>query len=230
VGLSNAVNLIDGVDGLAGGVSVLAILFYAIIFITLSDTGAVSLLCLCLAASVLGFLVFNLPVHREKAVDDCGKTEEVFRAKIIMGDGGSQFLGCTIAILPLIGRGGTVSESIPLFYAAALLLIPILDTTSAVWRRLREGRSIFSPDKAHIHHKLMNLGLGAWGVDGVLYSLQALLGILVLLSVHIREMSYFFLGTAYAAGISFFVVIHFLNRKALAERPPLPLLAGKMTP
>jgi UDP-GlcNAc:undecaprenyl-phosphate GlcNAc-1-phosphate transferase len=199
VGLSNAVNLIDGVDGLAGGISMLAVLTYAAIFASFADTGSATLLCLCLAAAIGGFLVFNLPVPR---------------AKIFMGDGGSQFLGFILAVLPLVDKGN-VHSNIPLPYAAALLMIPIFDTTAAVWRRVREGRRIDSPDRAHIHHKLMNLGLRARGVDGVLYSLQILLGILVFISIQLRgtdSLSLIVLGAAYFIGIGFFAVIHFMNR------------------
>jgi UDP-GlcNAc:undecaprenyl-phosphate GlcNAc-1-phosphate transferase len=92
---------------------------------------------------------------------------------------------------------------------------------SAVWRRLRDGRRIDSPDRAHIHHKLMHLGLNAWGIDGVLYSLQIVLGGLVFFAVKFRGrsiLSLVFLGSAYLIAIAFFTTIHFLNRKAKTIR------------
>jgi UDP-GlcNAc:undecaprenyl-phosphate GlcNAc-1-phosphate transferase len=203
VGLTNAMNFVDGVDGLAGGLAALITLTYALIFMSFSNTGSVILLCFCLAASIGGFLVFNMPIPR---------------AKIFMGDGGSQFLGFVIAFLPLIDKGNTRSD-LPLLYAAALLIIPIFDTTAAVWRRLRDGRRIDSPDKSHVHHKLMNLGLQARGVDAVLYSLQILLGGLVFVSLRLRGLpAAVTLGSAYLAGGAFFVALHFMNRAQAKRR------------
>jgi UDP-GlcNAc:undecaprenyl-phosphate GlcNAc-1-phosphate transferase len=203
VGLSNALNFIDGVDGLAGGISLLAALAYALIFASFADSGSAVLFCVCLAAIIGGFLVFNLPVPR---------------AKIFMGDGGSQFLGFMLAVLPLLNKGSAEPE-LPLFYAAALLLIPILDTTAAGWRRLRDHRRIDSPDRAHIHHKLMNLGLDVRGVDAVLYGLQIALCILVFISIRMRGLlSVVVLGIAYVIGVGFFCVIHFLNQRVTERR------------
>jgi UDP-GlcNAc:undecaprenyl-phosphate GlcNAc-1-phosphate transferase len=203
VGLSNALNLIDGVDGLAGGIALLSALSYALIFALPANSGSAVLLCVCLAAAAGGFLVFNLPVPR---------------AKIFMGDGGSQFLGFMLAVLPLLNRESAGRE-LPLFYAAALLMIPILDTTAAVWRRLRDRRRIDSPDRSHIHHKLMNLGFGAGGVDAALYGLQAVLCVLVFISIRVHGLlSAAVLGIAYIAGIGFFCAVHFLNLRAMKRR------------
>ncbi|MDR2053708.1 MAG: undecaprenyl/decaprenyl-phosphate alpha-N-acetylglucosaminyl 1-phosphate transferase [Treponema sp.] len=203
VGLSNALNLIDGVDGLAGGISLLAALAYALIFTSFADSGSAVLFCVCLAANIGGFLVFNLPLPR---------------AKIFMGDGGSQFLGFMLAVLPLLNKGSAEPE-LPLFYAAALLMIPILDTTAAVWRRIRDRRRIDSPDRAHIHHKLINLGLNARGVDAVLYGLQIVLCILVFISIRIRGLlSIAVLGIAYIIGVGFFCAVHFLNQRVTKQR------------
>jgi UDP-GlcNAc:undecaprenyl-phosphate GlcNAc-1-phosphate transferase len=151
---------------------------------------------LCLGAALAGFLVFNIPLPR---------------AKIFMGDGGSQFLGFVLALLPLINAG---EEPIrfPMLYAAALLAIPIFDTFAAIWRRIRDRRRIDDPDRLHIHHKLMNLGFNARGVDGILYALQIALGILVYLSLRYRGIrSIIFLGAAYITAVGFFIVIHFVN-------------------
>lgn len=199
VGMANAINLIDGVDGLAGGVSAIIALTFAMIFYQCAGT-TTALLCLCLCGSIVGFLIFNAPIPK---------------AKIFMGDGGSQFLGFTLALLPLLEKHDTVA-SLPLFYAAALLAIPIFDTTAAVWRRLRDRQSIASPDKSHVHHKLMNLGLSVRKIDIILLSLQLLLCALVFISLQFSGLlSLIILGIAYALAIAFFAVIHFINRKAV---------------
>jgi UDP-GlcNAc:undecaprenyl-phosphate GlcNAc-1-phosphate transferase len=140
------------------------------------------------------------------------------KAKIFMGDGGSQFLGFTLALLPLLHNGGDGSR-IPLFYAAALLSIPIFDTVAAVWRRVRDGRSIYSPDRKHVHHKLINLGLNARRIDGVLYGLQIVLGLLVFKALRVRGVpSLIFLGAAYVVVVGFFITIHFLNRSKIKKQ------------
>jgi UDP-GlcNAc:undecaprenyl-phosphate GlcNAc-1-phosphate transferase len=207
VGLTNAVNLIDGVDGLAGGVSALAAVFFAVIFSLIGGNGSMTLICLCLGAALAGFLIFNLPFPR---------------AKIFMGDGGSQFLGFVLALLPLINAGEEPIR-LPLLYAAALLAIPIFDTFAAIWRRIRDRRRIDAPDKLHIHHKLMNLGFNARGVDGILYALQIALGILVCQSLRVTGVSsLIFLGAAYVAAVGFFVAIHFVNQHVVRKRKQAP--------
>jgi UDP-GlcNAc:undecaprenyl-phosphate GlcNAc-1-phosphate transferase len=203
VGLTNAVNLIDGVDGLAGGVSALAAVFFAVIFSFIFGSSIKALLCLCLGAVLAGFLVFNMPFPR---------------ARIFMGDGGSQFLGFVLALLPLINVDEKPAR-FPLMYAAALLAIPIFDTFAAIWRRVRDHRRIDDPDKLHIHHKLMNLGFNAKGVDGILYTLQIALGILVCQSLRFEGIpSLIFLGAAYVAATGFFTIIHFVNLNVVRER------------
>ena len=210
VGLTNALNLIDGVDGLAGGISAVVALTFGYIFLRFAETPSAAMLCICLVGSIIGFLVFNAPVPK---------------AKIFMGDGGSQFLGFTLAILPLLEEHDTIA-SLPVSYAAALLAIPIFDTTAAVWRRLRDGRRIDSPDRAHIHHKLMNLGFKSRKITAMLLGLQILLSVLVYISVRIqtRVLSLTILGIAYLSALVFFSVLHFLNRKTLlsddASPPP----------
>jgi UDP-GlcNAc:undecaprenyl-phosphate GlcNAc-1-phosphate transferase len=198
VGMTNAINFIDGVDGLAGGVSLLAALSFWVIFVMRGIGGVLPLLCVALVAALLGFLIFNAPFPR---------------AKIFMGDGGAYFLGFTLALLPLL-KTGAASFSLPVSYAIAILLIPVLDTTAAVWRRLRDGRRIDSPDRLHTHHKLMDLGLSARRIDALLYGLQICLSILVCIAVRIPGyVSLLILFLAYAVGIGFFTAIHFLNRR-----------------
>ncbi|MDR1444506.1 MAG: undecaprenyl/decaprenyl-phosphate alpha-N-acetylglucosaminyl 1-phosphate transferase [Treponema sp.] len=195
VGMTNAINFVDGVDGLAGGISLLAALIFGAVFMFLGNSGLTSLFCICLAAAVLGFLVFNAPFPR---------------AKIFMGDGGAYFLGFTLALLPLMGDG----TGLPVIYAAAVLIIPFMDTTAAVWRRLRDGRRIDSPDRAHTHHKLMDLGLSSRRIDATLLSLQAVLGVLVYAAVKTpRLLSICLLLLAYLTGLGFFITVHFLSRR-----------------
>jgi UDP-GlcNAc:undecaprenyl-phosphate GlcNAc-1-phosphate transferase len=198
VGVTNALNFIDGVDGLAGGVSALAALGYAAVFASAGNLGAATI-CVALASAVGGFLVFNLPFPK---------------ARIFMGDGGSQFLGFTLALMPLLDD--RIGQAIlPLPFAAAILLIPIFDTFAAMWRRIRDGRRIDSPDKAHMHHKLMNLGLSAGGVDLVVWGLQLALGVAVFASRRNSGLpALAILLSAYVLALAFFTIIHYLNLQA----------------
>ncbi|MDR0442747.1 MAG: undecaprenyl/decaprenyl-phosphate alpha-N-acetylglucosaminyl 1-phosphate transferase [Treponema sp.] len=206
VGLTNAINLIDGVDGLAGGLSAIIVFFFALIFFSFTNEASRSLLfCACLFGALAGFLVFNAPVPK---------------AKIFMGDCGAQFLGFVLALLPLMkDHHQNGPSSLPVLYAAALLVIPIFDTTAAVWRRLRDGKKIYDPDKSHLHHKLIYLGLGARGVNAVLYSLQILIGILTFIAVRLDGLpSLCVLGSTYLTALVFFAVIHFMNRAVTARK------------
>jgi UDP-GlcNAc:undecaprenyl-phosphate GlcNAc-1-phosphate transferase len=140
VGITNAVNLSDGLDGLAAGISAVACGVIAI-FAIYCGNPIMAILMLALLGSLSGFLFYNFNP-----------------AKIFMGDCGSLFLGFTIASASVI----CVTKSCALVGLAlpvVALGIPIFDTFSAILRRLLERRSIFAPDRDHFHHKLIALGL-----------------------------------------------------------------------
>ncbi len=137
---TNLVNLIDGIDGLAAGISlfVFAVLAAAVGF---SGGGVLLVLCALMIGALLAFLLFNFPP-----------------ARIFLGDGGAYFLGF------LIGQMGLAAEHKSTIAAAVLvpiaaLGIPILDTTLAIVRRAIRGLPIFRADREHIHHRLLDLGL-----------------------------------------------------------------------
>lgn len=138
VSLMNSINFIDGLDGLAGGISL--IFFITIFFIGLLMNNLASTeitLCLIMIASVLGFLMFNF-----------------YPAKIFMGEVGSMFLGYMIGVICLLGYKTVTLTSfvVPLI----ILAIPILDTLFAIIRRLIRGNCFYEADKKHFHHQLLN--------------------------------------------------------------------------
>ncbi len=193
VGVVNAYNLIDGIDGLCGGLSVLTILAYGLIF-THSDSEGASL-CFLLAAAVIGFLPYN-----------------IHKAKIFMGDGGSQFLGLMVAVLPLIQTTGNF-EGIKALIALNLVAIPVVDMIAAIWRRIRDHKKIMSPDRSHLHHKLMNLGLKSSQVLVLLLAIQAFLCIVSGISVGlIPATAYTLLSVTFVLVLIFFSFVHFLNK------------------
>jgi UDP-GlcNAc:undecaprenyl-phosphate GlcNAc-1-phosphate transferase len=157
VGITNAVNLADGLDGLAGGTTFLCLCAVALLLSSVGGQHAGTALCLAFAGAVLGFLRFN-----------------TYPATVFMGDAGSQLLGFTIGVLSIRATQSTASQfsaAIPIL----LLAIPILDTLSVMAQRIGEGRSPFSPDKNHIHHKLLALGFGHHEAVMVIYTMQATL-------------------------------------------------------
>jgi UDP-GlcNAc:undecaprenyl-phosphate GlcNAc-1-phosphate transferase len=155
LGVTNAINLSDGLDGLAGGTT---LLIAAALFLLARASGdvAVAVTAMSLCGALLGFLRFN-----------------TFPARIFMGDGGSQFLGFTVAVLAVLlmqRPDSTLSTAVPLM----LLGLPVVDTLMVMAQRLREGRSIFSADKHHLHHKLLGLGFDHHEAVVVIYSVQGL--------------------------------------------------------
>ena len=146
VGITNAFNLIDGIDGLAGGLSFMSLVTLGI-FLTISGDKSFALIAFALAGSVLAFLYFNMNP-----------------AKIFMGDTGSLVLGFVIAILctRLIQVNNLSIQPLlrtaPLF-ALGMVLIPVFDTIRVFALRIWRGQSPFIPDRTHIHHLLTNAGV-----------------------------------------------------------------------
>lgn len=156
VGVTNAVNLADGLDGLAGGTTFLCLCAVALLS-SIGGPGTSTALALAFAGAVLGFLRFN-----------------TYPASVFMGDAGSQLLGFGIGVLSIRATQGASSEisaAIPIL----LLALPILDTLSVMVQRVGEGRSPFSPDKNHIHHKLLALGFDHHEAVMVIYVAQGAL-------------------------------------------------------
>ena len=163
IGVSNAVNLTDGLDGLAGGLSFLTLSGIAYLAY-LSGDSTVLVLAVPFLGAILGFLRYN-----------------TYPARIFMGDGGSQLLGFMMGVLAVLltdSSRGPFSPSLALF----LLGLPFLDTLGVTAQRLAEGRSPFVGDRAHIHHKLLKVGLTHYEAVTVIYLIQAgMLGVAYLL-------------------------------------------------
>ena len=153
LGVTNAVNLTDGLDGLAAGTTLLSLVLITIFALKI-DYAPVALVSLTVIGGVLGFLRYN-----------------TFPARIFMGDTGSQFLGFTAATLAvLVSQAETAafSPAVPLL----ILGLPILDTIMVMSIRLKERRSPFSPDKNHLHHQLMALGFRHYEAVALIYLAQ----------------------------------------------------------
>jgi UDP-GlcNAc:undecaprenyl-phosphate GlcNAc-1-phosphate transferase len=204
VAISNAINLVDGVDGLAGGIGGIAALSMAAMFM-IQGRPIPALIAVSLLGAISGFLFSNFPP-----------------AKIFMGDSGALFIGFTLAVIPLLGaaRPTTIGD---LFAPATVLLIPILDTTTAIVRRLREHRAIYSPDRQHIHHKLLALGLKERSILLIVYAFCAGFGLAAIASQFMgRLASVLVLVGVWALTLIAYSVLHTRNT-AIARRPvPAP--------
>jgi UDP-GlcNAc:undecaprenyl-phosphate GlcNAc-1-phosphate transferase len=153
VGMTNLINLIDGVDGLAGGICLMLMILLAYVGY---QGGTFALLASGMAGALLGFLAFNFPP-----------------ARIYLGDGGAYFLGFQIGLFSILSsHKGTVFAALtaPLF----VLALPILDTALAIVRRGLSGLPIFRPDRKHIHHHLLGMGMSRQKVVLYLYAVTLL--------------------------------------------------------
>jgi UDP-GlcNAc:undecaprenyl-phosphate GlcNAc-1-phosphate transferase len=160
LGVTNAVNLTDGLDGLAAGTTLLAL---AVLFTLtqISDNSNAAFIALTVIGGILGFLRYN-----------------TFPARVFMGDAGSQLLGfITVCLSIMITQAETcaVSPALPLL----ILGLPVLDTAMVMTIRLAQGRSPFAPDRNHLHHQIMALGFYHSEAVAIIYLLQILLLALV---------------------------------------------------
>ena len=147
----NALNLLDGMDGLASMIGIVISVAVGAIAAT-QNRPEVMLLAFVLAGALAGFLVHNLPP-----------------ARIYLGDCGSMVIGFTLALLALrVSLAPLSPTTCRVTVAAALLFVPLTDTALAIARRTMKGCSFMVADRGHIHHQLLNRGLGNWGVLGVM--------------------------------------------------------------
>ena len=156
ISFTNVVNLIDGLDGLAAGVSAIASLTVILVAIQMGYFD-VALLTAALAGAIIGFIRYNFNP-----------------ATIFMGDTGSMFLGYMLATISIYGAVKTAT-TIALIVPAIALGLPILDTAFAIMRRYVNGKPIFQPDKGHLHHRLLDTGMSHKEVVLFMYGITAVL-------------------------------------------------------
>lgn len=193
IGITNAVNLIDGLDGLAAGTSAIAALTMGAVVISEyqlhgalgADSLLVIPLALILTGSILGFLRYNF-----------------HPARIFMGDSGSMFLGFTLSAMAIAGlaKGATIiSVCIPF----VILGIPICDTLFAIVRRFLNRQPIFQADKQHLHHCLLEKGLSHKQTVLVIYAINGVLGLSAVLLTRLTNDQAILL----IAGLAFMVLL-----------------------
>jgi UDP-GlcNAc:undecaprenyl-phosphate GlcNAc-1-phosphate transferase len=157
VGMINSINFIDGLDGLSSGVALIAALTLGIISLTAGiPQPFIAVLCFALAGALLGFLRWNF-----------------HPASVFIGTSGVMFVGYTLAVLSILGTAKV---------AVALLVlgVPIIDAFWIIVRRLVQRRSPFSPDRGHLHHRLLDVGLSHRQTVLLIYAMCTVLGMLSL--------------------------------------------------
>ncbi len=204
IGMCNAVNLIDGLDGLAGGVTAIAALSMGVVF-SIQGAYVSALFAFALAGGIIAFLFFHMP-----------------QARLFMGDSGALFIGFALASLPLIQPIDSAA-GMPIILSATILLVPLLDTVAAILRRLRRHTPISEPDREHIHHKLLDLGVSNGGILAILYAIGVLLGLSsIVWGIYPVDSEFLWVFLAWVVAVAFFLVLDRLNRRrksALKERP-----------
>lgn len=184
VGVINAVNMFDGLDGLAGGMSLIAILWFSVAAATIGAEARL-IQMMYLAAVVLGFLLFNMR-HRWRS-----------RASVFMGDAGSMMLGFALAWLAVdLSQHGRSNErpAIALVAVLWILALPVIDTVSLLIRRSLAGRNPLSADRNHLHHLLQDSGFSVKETVFILLMICAVLGAIGLWGWYIRVPDYILLA------------------------------------
>lgn len=164
--ITNAINLIDGLDGLSTGVSLISSICMIIIFILNSSPIISIILATALAGSLIGFLPFNFNP-----------------AKTFMGDTGSNFIGFTLAVISIMGVAKTYTAII-VIAPVLVLALPIFDTSFAIIRRIIKEKSlkaIFKADRGHLHHKLIDRGYTQKQAVYILYGISAIFGLFAII-------------------------------------------------
>ena len=196
VGITNAINWLDGLDGLAAGVSAIAAVALLSVSFSLHQPGA-GLLAAALAGSCIGFLRHNFNP-----------------ARIFMGDGGSYFLGFSLAAISLIGPAKeltTVSLLLPLL----ILSLPLADMSAVIMGRVSDGRSPFYPDRRHLHHRLLRAGFSHRRTVLMIYAFTQWLAALALVAAN-AEMR--FLWLALATAVLVWVVVRSRRQQRAAPQ------------
>lgn len=204
VGCTNAVNLIDGLDGLAVGMSsISAATLFVISLVVEGGDPNISVILVCLLGACIGFWPYNRNP-----------------AKIFMGDVGSQMLGyvlSTVSVIGLFKMHALVTMLIPVMSMA----VPLADTSFAIVRRLLKGQSPFHADKGHLHHRLLALGLNQRQAVTVMYSISIVLSVFAFLMVgERRSVKIIFLVVAVLIVSGIILYVFRIYPRRLAKRSP----------
>jgi UDP-GlcNAc:undecaprenyl-phosphate/decaprenyl-phosphate GlcNAc-1-phosphate transferase len=204
-GMINSINFIDGLDGLSSGIAMIAAVTLGMISLTAEvNQPFIAILCFGLAGSLLGFLRWNF-----------------YPASVFVGTSGVMFIGYTLAVLSILG-------SAKVAVALLVLGVPIIDAFWIIVRRISQRRSPFSPDRGHLHHRLLDLGLTHRQSVLLIYGICAGLGVLSLLLSGAGQV-YAFLGVFVVIGLVLFGLARLDIGRSDARPEPEPKLSEAST-
>ena len=200
--VANSINLIDGIDGLASGLSMIALIFYSIVFF-LAGEYLFALMAATTLGTLIPFFYYNVFGHAEN------------HNKIFMGDTGSLTIGTVLAFLSIamfrIPLGDIPGNQNPFILAIAPIILPCFDVVRVFVHRVRNGSNPFLPDKCHIHHKLLALGLVQWkALITILISDATIVGGNLLLSSLVQP-TWLILGDIMAWTLLNFLLTHLIR-------------------
>ena len=178
VAVTNAVNLIDGLDGLAVGVSTIASVTMLVVALVVAEPN-VAVILACLAGACVGFMPYNLNP-----------------AKIFMGDTGALLLGYVLSTMSVVGMFKFYAI-VSFFVPVLALAVPIVDTSFAFTRRILRGQSPFTPDRGHLHHRLLDMGMSQKQAVCILYTVSIILGVSAVLLATTGELKILILAVAF---------------------------------
>jgi UDP-GlcNAc:undecaprenyl-phosphate GlcNAc-1-phosphate transferase len=167
IGITNAINFIDGFDGLAAGVSGIAAWTLGVVALMTNRYDA-GVLAFTLGAAAFAFLPYNFSKKR----------------KIFMGDSGSNFLGYSLAVISILGMV-KIAAAFSMLLPMVILAVPIFDTLFAIIRRVAAGKSPFDPDAAHLHHRIASLGFSHRETAYIIYIISLVLAVIAVISLKI---------------------------------------------
>ena len=210
VGITNAVNLMDGIDGLAGGVSFIAAMSLLATSAQYQNRAAATLISAALAGAALGFLRYNYNPSR-----------------IILGDAGSYFLGYVLAATSILGQQKvtTVTSLVPMIM---ILIVPVVDTSQVTIRRLLAGENPLStPGKDHLHHRLLAQGFSQRNSAVILWGVTLTADIIAMQLQGTKQMAI----VVAAIGITLLLLVTVWQRlRAVVEVPDVPNVETAKTP
>lgn len=214
VGLTNSFNLIDGLDGLAGSISVITFTFLGWWFLN-TEMMAYGIFSFIMVGGVLSFLIFNW-----------------HPAKIFMGDTGSLSLGFALSVLTIlfVNTNGTMLAAdgwkfnAPIASGFALLIVPIYDTCRIFTKRIRRGRSPFAADKSHIHHFMMRMGLRHDQVTLAMVGIKIFFVAIIFLGTNLNDHILLPLIAIIAVGLGVRLDVITLKRVKLIQSQTPPIL------
>jgi UDP-GlcNAc:undecaprenyl-phosphate GlcNAc-1-phosphate transferase len=208
VGITNAFNLLDNMDGLCAGVAFVACFVLLLNAISLGEL-FVSLLLLAFMGSLLGFLAFNFL--------------GLGGGRIFLGDCGSLFIGFTMACLTLLERYLSFASStlFPVLMPVLVLAVPLLDTFTVIVIRLREGRPIYVGDSRHLSHRLVSLGLSPRAAVLFIWLVTFCLGLGALTLAHASLQRALLVLVQSASFVALLLILLFVERRR-EERLPAP--------